>query len=100
MKVVVVGGGPVGRYAAIVARLGGMDVTVIEQRGGSIDKACGEGLMPAALGALRQVGVDPEGVPFLGNQVSRRTGSKASACLAVRRSWSGCSKNNTHERTS
>lgn len=61
-----VGGGPVGQYAAIMARTAGMDVTVIEQRAGVIDKACGEGLMPTALAALRDVGVDPDGVPFRG----------------------------------
>ncbi|MCZ3389318.1 MAG: FAD-dependent monooxygenase [Actinomycetia bacterium] len=66
MKVVVVGGGPVGLYAAAAAQLAGMDATVIEQREGVIDKACGEGLMPAALGALREIGVDPVGVEFGG----------------------------------
>ncbi len=31
-----------------------------------IDKACGEGLMPGAVTALRALGVDPPGVPFRG----------------------------------
>jgi flavin-dependent dehydrogenase len=66
MRLVVVGGGPVGLYAATAARLEGMDVTVIEQRSGAVDKACGEGLMPPALEALREIGVDPAGVAFGG----------------------------------
>ncbi len=66
MKIAVVGGGPVGLYAATAARSAGIEVTVIEQREGVIDKACGEGLMPAALHALREVGVDPAGVDFWG----------------------------------
>ncbi len=66
MKLVVVGGGPVGLYSAIAAQLAGMDATVVEQREGVIDKACGEGLMPAAIGALHEIGVDPVGVEFGG----------------------------------
>ncbi len=66
MKVVVVGGGPVGLYAATAARLAGMDAIVVEQREGAIDKACGEGLMPSAIDALREIGVDPIGVEFGG----------------------------------
>ena len=72
--VLVVGGGPVGLAAAIEARLAGLTVTVIEPRAGSIDKACGEGLMPGALPLLARLGVDPEGMPLLG--VSYRAGSR------------------------
>ena len=43
-----------------------MTVTVVERRAGAIDKACGEGLMPAALHALHGIGVDPAGVTFRG----------------------------------
>lgn len=66
MRVVIVGGGPVGRYASIAARSVGMEVTLIEPRDGALDKACGEGLMPAALGALHDLGIDPLGVDFRG----------------------------------
>ena len=59
--VLVVGGGPVGLAAAIEARLAGWDVIVLEPRIGSIDKACGEGLMPGTLAALTRLGVDPQG---------------------------------------
>ncbi len=64
--VIVVGGGPVGLAAAIEARLAGLDVIVVEQREGPIDKACGEGLMPGALAALHRLGVDPRGRDFAG----------------------------------
>ena len=64
--VAIAGGGPVGLVAAIEARLAGMSVAVIEQRSGTIDKACGEGLMPGALTILERLGVDPAGMPIAG----------------------------------
>jgi flavin-dependent dehydrogenase len=66
IDLIVAGGGPVGLMTAIRARLAGLDVTVVEQRSGPIDKACGEGLMPDALSALQFVGVDPAGHDFHG----------------------------------
>lgn len=64
--VAVVGGGPVGLFAAAAAARAGLTVAVIEQRAGVIDKACGEGLMPGALPMLHDLGVDPEGMPIRG----------------------------------
>lgn len=64
--VVIVGGGPVGLSAAIEARLAGLSVVVIEPRDESIDKACGEGLMPGAVPLLARLGVDPAGMPLRG----------------------------------
>ncbi|MBG6055168.1 2-polyprenyl-6-methoxyphenol hydroxylase-like FAD-dependent oxidoreductase [Salinibacterium sp. CAN_S4] len=66
VDVVVVGGGPVGLASAIEARLAGLTVTLIEQRDDTIDKACGEGLMPGALPLLARLGVEPEGMPLRG----------------------------------
>ena len=66
VDVAIVGGGPIGLVAAIEARLAGLDVAVIEQREGVIDKACGEGLMPGALPMLARLGVDPDGMPIAG----------------------------------
>ncbi|MGB3911815.1 MAG: FAD-dependent monooxygenase, partial [Pseudolysinimonas sp.] len=65
-EVLVAGGGPVGLASAIEARMAGLDVTVVEPRDGPIDKACGEGLMPGALPELARLGVDPDGMPFVG----------------------------------
>jgi flavin-dependent dehydrogenase len=62
----VAGGGPVGLAVAVRARLAGLDVTVVEPRPGPVDKACGEGLMPSAVAALRALGIEPAGRPFTG----------------------------------
>lgn len=64
--VLVVGGGPAGLAVAIGAARAGMDVLVCERRDGPIDKACGEGLMPAAVASLRRLGVDVPGQPIRG----------------------------------
>ncbi len=62
----VVGGGPAGLAVAIEARMRGMSAVVFERRDGPVDKACGEGLQPAALERLRRWGVDPVGAPIAG----------------------------------
>ncbi len=64
--VVVVGGGPVGLATAIEARMAGLSVTLVESRSGTIDKACGEGLMPGAVPLLERLGVQPDGMPLRG----------------------------------
>lgn len=64
--VLVVGGGPVGLAAAIHARAAGLTVVVVDRRAGTIDKACGEGLLPGALDAVLRLGVDPAGHPLAG----------------------------------
>ena len=66
VDVLIAGGGPVGLSAAIEARLAGLTVSIIEPRGGVIDKASGEGLMPGAIPLLAALGVDPEGMPLRG----------------------------------
>jgi flavin-dependent dehydrogenase len=66
VDLLVAGAGPVGLVTAIHARLAGLDVVVADPREGTIDKACGEGLMPDALARLGRIGVDPSGMPFRG----------------------------------
>lgn len=66
LDVIVVGGGPVGLAAAIEAHLAGLSVSIIEPRDSTIDKACGEGLMPGALPLLERLGVTPAGMPLWG----------------------------------
>src|SRR2546425_11077388 len=55
--VLVIGGGPAGLATAIAARMEGFDVTVVDGAKPPIDKACGEGLMPSTIAALRALGV-------------------------------------------
>ena len=67
--VFVIGGGPAGLAAAIAARKRGMEVVVADGAEPPIDKACGEGLMPDTLSALRELGVSvspAEGFAFRG----------------------------------
>jgi flavin-dependent dehydrogenase len=66
IDLLVAGGGPVGLATALYARRAGLDVVVAEPRAGAIDKACGEGLMPAAVHALSELGVNVDGRPFRG----------------------------------
>lgn len=61
IDVLVAGGGPAGLAAAIHAALAGLEATVVELRSSPIDKACGEGVMPSGVAALRALGVDAAG---------------------------------------
>ncbi len=72
----VAGGGPAGLATALYAARRGLDVEIWEPRAGTIDKACGEGLMPPALTAVRELGLDPGGRDILG---IRYVGSGTSA---------------------
>ncbi len=65
--VFVVGGGPAGLAAAIAVRNKGFSVAVADVFQPPIDKACGEGLLPATLRALDALGVRlgrHDGYPF------------------------------------
>jgi flavin-dependent dehydrogenase len=66
IDVLVAGGGPVGLAAAIGCALAGLSVAVAEPRATPVDKACGEGVMPAAVRRLDALGVTPEGFPLRG----------------------------------
>ena len=63
----IVGGGPSGLAASIYAALQGHSVIIFEPKPDTIDKACGEGLMPSAVQELIEMGVEiPESHPFKG----------------------------------
>jgi flavin-dependent dehydrogenase len=66
IDVLVAGAGPSGLAAAIAAASAGLEVVVVDPQPGTIDKACGEGLMPAVQDALGGLGVHPDGRPFVG----------------------------------
>src|SRR5919198_3830521 len=55
--IIVVGAGPAGLAVAIAAAERGLDVLVLERGALPADKACGEGLLPAAVRALHALGV-------------------------------------------
>ncbi|SRR6266566_4755624 len=55
--ILVIGGGPAGLAAAIAARKKGFSVTAADGAKPPIDKACGEGLLPGTLAALRELGI-------------------------------------------
>jgi menaquinone-9 beta-reductase len=65
----IVGGGPAGLATAILAAQQGMRVAVADHNRPPIDKACGEGLMPDTLAAMKTLGLAldyDEAVPFRG----------------------------------
>src|SRR5215471_9944498 len=69
VDVFVVGGGPAGLATAIAARQHGLSVLVADGATPPIDKACGEGLMPDGVDALRHIGVtipERQARPFRG----------------------------------
>ena len=76
---VIAGGGPAGLAVAIHAASRGLRTLVLERRAGPIDKACGEGLMPAGLRELTALGVSLEGVPFHGIRYLQEDGSSVAA---------------------
>lgn len=56
VDVAVVGGGPAGLATAIVAAGRGLSTSVFDKRPIPSDKACGEGLLPAGVAALEDLG--------------------------------------------
>ena len=66
VDLLVAGGGPVGLATALYAERAGLSVVVAEPRAQPVDKACGEGLMPGAVAALSDLGIQPAGRPFAG----------------------------------
>jgi flavin-dependent dehydrogenase len=65
--VFVAGGGPAGLAAAIAARQAGLTVALADSARPPIDKACGEGVMPAGVAALRQLGITLPSQPANGS---------------------------------
>ncbi len=91
--VFVVGGGPAGLAAAIAARKKGLSVVVADGAHFPIEKACGEGLMPATLAALTRLGVQVSkeygcvfhGIKFLDGSLAAQGEFLQGAGLGIRR---------------
>jgi flavin-dependent dehydrogenase len=66
LDLVVVGAGPAGMATALFAARSGLDVVLLEPRAAPVDKACGEGLMPGALAAVRSLAGEVDGVDIAG----------------------------------
>ena len=91
--VLVIGGGPAGLAAAIAARKKGFSVTVADGGKPPIDKACGEGLLPDTLTALRELGIciqarDGESfqsIRFIDGNISATANFPSAGGIGVRR---------------
>jgi len=91
--VVCAGGGPAGLAAAIALRLRGLHVMLADTSVPPVDKACGEGLMPDGVAALRALGVFPEqhehaifrGIRFVGPQRSAEAHFSSGHGIGMRR---------------
>ena len=91
--VFVIGGGPAGLAAAIASRKKGFRVVVADGARWPIEKACGEGLMPETLAALRELGVSIRptdghvlrGVKFVGKQSEVEARFPAELAVGLRR---------------
>ena len=84
-EVLIVGAGPAGIATAIAASQKGLRVTVADARRPPIDKACGEGLLPEGVSALRQLGIwldSSNAYPIAGMRFSDET---SSACGRITR---------------
>ncbi len=91
--ILVVGGGPAGLAAAIAIRQKGFPVTLVDAAKPPIDKACGEGLMPDGVEALKKLGVrlDPHesarfrGIQFIDGCTAARAEFPEAYGIGVRR---------------
>lgn len=82
--VVIAGGGPAGLAVAIEASRRGLKTAVLDRRSLPVDKACGEGLMPPAVSALKDLGAlqllaSEDATPFVGVRFIESKGRHAEA---------------------
>ena len=84
--VIVVGAGPAGSAAALTLARAGLDVVLVDAQAFPRDKVCGDGLIPDAHHALRQLGVldavMARGAAGERRRLHRRRAAAASTCRA------------------
>ena len=73
--VLIVGAGPAGSSLAIRLARQGRSVLLLDRAGFPREKVCGEGVMPAGVAALEELGIRLNGAPFDG--VSYHSGDRA-----------------------
>jgi flavin-dependent dehydrogenase len=78
---VVAGGGPAGSIAARELARRGLRVALLEKGRHPRPKACGEGLLPHGVAALREMGLEPPGVPVRSIRYVSPSGHTAEAVL-------------------
>ena len=61
--IAIVGAGPAGAAAAIVAARAGLETVVVDRAKFPRDKCCGDGLTVGALRLLEQLGLEPDTIP-------------------------------------
>ena len=91
--VFVIGGGPAGLATAIAARALGLSVILADGARPPIDKACGEGVLPKGVAALRRLGVAIDlvsaqpfaGISFIENEVAAEARFARSHGIGIRR---------------
>ena len=91
--VFIAGGGPAGLAAAIAMRQRGLNAIVADLVKPPVDKACGEGLMPDGVAALRHLGIEPDGgdaqpfrgIRFIGDGIAAEAGFPRVHGLGIRR---------------
>lgn len=90
IDVLVAGGGPAGLATAVHAAQAGLEAVVVEPRTSPVDKACGEGVMPGGVAALRALGVaaegrDLRGIRYLDGRHSAEAAFRDGTGLGIRR---------------
>src|SRR5579859_7611624 len=77
-SIVIVGGGPAGAIAGIVAARAGARVRIIDRALFPRDKLCGDTVNPGAMAVLRRLGIareiDARGLPVRGMRVTGERG--------------------------
>ncbi|MCA8925938.1 MAG: FAD-dependent monooxygenase [Planctomycetes bacterium] len=76
---IVIGAGPAGSSLALHLAAQGRSCALIDGATFPRSKVCGEGIMPHGLHALQELGIEPEGAPFVGLRYLLEDGTRAAS---------------------